>query len=748
MDRRIALLFAGLVLASACDETTACPEGFEQSAGACADIDECLAVTTCGNHRSCTNTEGSYSCGACDAGYAADSSQQCVDVDECVEDPCGLGKSCTNSVGSYSCGACLAGFVDAGGGACADVDECAANHGGCDPVAPCDNTVGSFSCGACPSGYDTGAGGDCLRNDPSLSGITLASPAFLVPAFDPAVTSYELYYPEGSTTAVATVQDPAGVTITRNGVVQTGDVTLIDPTTIDAAGAFTVTIVVTTETSVSRTYTFRIQATDAPLLEARAPSPAANAGYGAVLDADATMLVVGAPDDDRGGAGVNPSPTAPAKSNSGTVYVYVRSTPTSDDWTLEAVLKASNADASDRFGASVDIADSTTGAIVVGAPNEDGAVVGPEASPDALNGLVDAGAVYVFERVGGVWTQTRYLKATNPGEYDGFGSSLGASSYVSGGNVRVLIGAPYEDTAAGGVGATPDEAALNAGAAYSYVRTSSGVWGTYFIKSTAPSVHENFGASVAEIGSAAFVVGAPGESLVGFETGAAYLFFDSNGPGLYTQIATLRSPTPDAGDRFGASLSAELSGTFGNIYVGAPNEDSAATGVGGSSSDDSAADSGAVFYFAYVGLDAFSTAATANGTAYLKAYNSRAGDRFGASIDCDSIACVIGAPGQSGGLAAASVAAPTDASAVGAGAAYHGYLTSDAPGFGWMQLSFMKALQPRAGDAFGSAVAVSRPSSSPIFVGAPLADQATAGLVSPGQASGTFTSAGAVFFFQ
>jgi len=50
-----------------------CPSGFAgdgRGPSGCTDIDEC-AAGACGEHRSCTDSDGSYSCGACDMGYAS-----------------------------------------------------------------------------------------------------------------------------------------------------------------------------------------------------------------------------------------------------------------------------------------------------------------------------------------------------------------------------------------------------------------------------------------------------------------------------------------------------------------------------------------------------------------------------------------------------------------------------------------------------------------------------------------------------
>jgi hypothetical protein len=67
----------------------ACPDGYARDARAdngCEDIDECASdANGCGAHRACHNSDGSFECGACDAGYVL-LDGGCVDVNECERD--------------------------------------------------------------------------------------------------------------------------------------------------------------------------------------------------------------------------------------------------------------------------------------------------------------------------------------------------------------------------------------------------------------------------------------------------------------------------------------------------------------------------------------------------------------------------------------------------------------------------------------------------------------------------------------
>ncbi len=278
-----------------------------------------------------------------------------------------------------------------------------------------------------------------------------------------------------------------------------------------------------------------------------------------------------------------------------------------------AYVKASNAEASDSFGAAVAISGDT---MVIGAPWESGG--GPGVNGDqASNSLPASGAVYVFVREAGVWTQRAYLKASDPTAGSRFGSSVaiegdriavGSFAYPGGGAVYVfsrqgatwrqearvvapnrenldnfgasialsgttlLIGAHHEDSASGGInGNQANNGAASAGAAYVFEReiiTFNGlpvaVWSLQaYLKATHPEVEDQFGWSVALDGDTA-VVGAINEdgsatgvngnandnSLV--NPGAAYVFERSGG--VWSQRAYLKAASPRQGEQMGASV--------------------------------------------------------------------------------------------------------------------------------------------------------------------------------------------------
>ncbi|XP_065195960.1 uncharacterized protein LOC135827394 [Sycon ciliatum] len=129
-------------------------------------IDPC-SPRPCSDRRTCTKNGLQASCSAdCIQGFRSNSTESCVNVNECVvgtgtipaDAVCSRGnETCRDTVGSYVCD-CASGFVRTTvGGGCMDIDECANSTAvatSCtSPVAVCNNTVGSYSC-SCRYGYN------------------------------------------------------------------------------------------------------------------------------------------------------------------------------------------------------------------------------------------------------------------------------------------------------------------------------------------------------------------------------------------------------------------------------------------------------------------------------------------------------------------------------------------------------------------------------------------------------------------
>ena len=136
---------------------------------------------------------------------------------------------------------------------------------------------------------------------------------------------------------------------------------------------------------------------------------------------------------------------------------------------------------------------------IVGAPNE-----AQDAS--GTNSKIFAGSAYIFERnaTTGNWSQQQKLVASDRERFDNFGYSVAISGDYA------IVGAAEEDEDAA---ATPADSLSNAGSAYVFERTGTGVnpW-TQAQKLVASdrSADDEFGTSVSISGDYA-IVGAPYE---------------------------------------------------------------------------------------------------------------------------------------------------------------------------------------------------------------------------------------------
>jgi hypothetical protein len=332
----------------------------------------------------------------------------------------------------------------------------------------------------------------------------------------------------------------------------------------------------------------------APQAYIKASNPDENDQFGMALALSGNTLVVSAEGEDSAAAGINGDQSDNSASAAGAVYVFVRDE--QGQWSQQAYLKASNAEASDRFGTAVAIDGDI---VLVGAKFEQSNALG--INGDQSNNLADnAGAAYVFARdEQGQWTQQAYLKASNTDAADQFGFSVAVSGQTA------LVGAFRESSAVGGVdGDQQDNAAQWAGAAYVYVRDTDQSWHQQaYLKASNPDEIDYFASSVALSGDAA-VIGAYTEDSAATgvdgdqddnsaaDAGAAYAFV--RGPnGGWSQLAYLKASNTDTFDGFGRAVA--LSGA--TIVAAAAVESSSASGVDGEQDNNDAGGSGAAYAF-------------------------------------------------------------------------------------------------------------------------------------------------------
>jgi hypothetical protein len=363
----------------------------------------------------------------------------------------------------------------------------------------------------------------------------------------------------------------------------------------------------------------------------KASNTEAGDDFGSTVSSFGDTVVVGASGEDSGASGVNGDGTDNSAINAGATYVFVR---TGANWSQQAYLKASNTEEGDEFGSSVLISDDL---IVVGAIGESSGATGVNGDQDD-NSASGSGAAYVFVRSGTTWSQQAYLKASNtdPTTLDYFGWSVACSGE------SVVVGALLEASTATGVnGDQFNNGAPEAGAAYVFVR-NGGVWSQQaYLKASNTGAGDNFGGAVAISGDT-IVVGAIGEDSFAsgingnqadnsaMVAGAAYVF--TRTLGTWTQQAYLKSSNPWTQDIFGASV-----GVSGDtVVVGAWGEDSAATGVNGNQSDESAPVSGAAYVFVRSG-------SMWSQLAYVKSSNTGAFDELGRSVAVADETVIAGA---------------------------------------------------------------------------------------------------------
>jgi hypothetical protein len=306
--------------------------------------------------------------------------------------------------------------------------------------------------------------------------------------------------------------------------------------------------------------------------------------------------------------------------------------------------------------------------LAVGAHGEDSSATGIDGD-ESDNTAGNSGAVYLFSNASGSWAQTTYLKASNTDDGDVFGNSLALSAD----GTTLAVGAFYEDSSATGIGGDEtDNTATN--------------------------------------------------------SGAVYLFSDSSGS--WSQTAYLKASNTDALDWFGLSLA--LSADGATLAVGAPEEDSSATGIGGDETDNTATNSGAVYLFS-------NSSGSWSQTAYLKASNTDANDWFGYSLalSADGATLAVGAP-EEDSSATGIGGDETDNTATNSGAVY---LFSNSSG-SWAQSAYLKASNTDALDWFGHSLALSADGTT-LAVGADGEDSSATGI--GGDETG---NSGAVYLFS
>lgn len=434
-------------------------------------------------------------------------------------------------------------------------------------------------------------------------------------------------------------------------------------------------------------------------------------GWSITLSGDGQTMAVGAPAEDSRATGVNGDQTNNESTNSGAVYVFVK-----EDglWNQQAYLKASNTEQpglnpnrylpNDRFGYRVALSDDGD-TLAVSALLEDSPSYGINCNENNYeqtssaatsdgpgNSLIardfNVGAVFVFTRTEGAWSQEAYVKPmfSVVHAFNGTALRFGDSLALSGDGYTLAVGAPQDAISRSGI-FTPSSTASSAECLEFYPPSSSSISS---VSSTSIS-----SSSSSSSNSSSSYAGGTG-------SGAVYTYRkEANG---WVEVAHLKASNAEASDAFGTSVALSLDGT--TLAVGAIGENSIATGINGDQADNSC------FYFAdenYV-IDAKCKEAgryqirdtLSNGAVYVFHYADQLWQQeayikpasaflktiFGASVDLsgDGNTLAVGAPGDASKATSINGDNAQDIAYANTGAAY----IFNRSGTAWAQEAFIK----------------------------------------------------------
>jgi hypothetical protein len=265
-------------------------------------------------------------------------------------------------------------------------------------------------------------------------------------------------------------------------------------------------------------------------------------GEGVALSADGDTLAVGALFESGFSAGVNgdQSNGFDVANNTGAAYVF---TFDQGSWSQQAYIKPSAASGGwYLFGARVAL-DGTGTVLAVSAPGDSNSAAPVNEPPVILNGLIqESGALYLLRFDGETWFHDAYFKASNAEEGDELGVNVALSAD---GNILAAASIGEDSSALGVGGDSFDNSADGAGAVYVF-RFDGAAWlDPAYVKASNTEAQDLFGVG--------------------------------------------------AGLNFSKALTLSADGT--TMAIGAPGEDSGATGTSGDQSDNSAEQSGAVYVY-------------------------------------------------------------------------------------------------------------------------------------------------------
>jgi len=214
-------------------------------------------------------------------------------------------------------------------------------------------------------------------------------------------------------------------------------------------------------------------------------------GYSVGLSDDGNTLAASAYDENSSAREIN-GVQDKNRRGSGAIYVFTR---TGTTWKQTAYLKAHNAENGDSLGYAIAISqDGNT--IAGGAADEDcyTAGINPPGCDNDYKTDTSTGAVYVFVRNAGTWTEQAFIKSSHPNKEDWFGSRLN----ISGDGNTLAVGAQLENGGSKGInGNQTDLSAEDSGALYLFTRSGTTWVQKAYVKASNAEAYDEFGSAMA-----------------------------------------------------------------------------------------------------------------------------------------------------------------------------------------------------------------------------------------------------------
>ena len=447
-------------------------------------------------------------------------------------------------------------------------------------------------------------------------------------------------------------------------------------------------------------------------------------GLRTVISDDGNTIAVVSRNDSSSAAGIFSAPLSGSNagdnslSSAGSVYVFSRANNTVD-FAVEAYIKNANPTAADVFGFRGLHMSGDGNTLVVGSVK---------------------GVAYIFTRSGTTWTE-RQSVTKNDGNGDQFSPNA-----ISQDGTTIAFGAARADSNAIGIDPTgdgSDGSGNNTGDVFIYVR-SGNTWSQQaYIKPSLVNASDGFTGLTLSSDGDILIAKSPGYDAT-VSNGGAIFVFRRNNAGVWTESQIIQTPNVSTND--GGSIGTSLSGDGLTLAIGMRQEGSGTDAIISASgtipTDETAANSGAVYIYNYNGSQfVFET--------YIKAPNAEASDFFGqgVALTADGNKLFVSSLGDdsdaNGGFLSGDsgyAAALADNSATSVAGAVHVFKRSAGI---WTAAAFIKAENSDGSDRFSSIMVTSN--GNTLIVGA-IKEQSNSTTIGAGQSDNSITGgAGAAY---